>query len=146
LREIVEPVDRPPGAPEPVAVRWVRPWYRPSVAWIVGAVTVVGIHWVMVVFAALTLAYGEGGLSASEGCPNQLDGNGRCTLAWGRWSPLMYSPELGLVLGGYLALAFRSPRGWRVGLGAAALGIFVVYGTLAATDAWSIWQMPVFLA
>lgn len=109
------------------------------VIWSVAAVfAIYAVHWALAQISAVAL--GNGGGDTFECLGRQTAYT--CETAWGRWSPLLYLPELVLLVGGLVALALRSFRAWLWALGLAAAAVVSFVFVVSGTHANAINQMP----
>jgi hypothetical protein len=95
-----------------------------------------------VVVMAFAVAQGIDDQGPAVPCLGGTYGDGNtCYATWGKWSPLMYAPEIGLIGGIVVAsILRRHPGRWICSLGfvGAALCVFAVI----ATNSGATWQMP----
>jgi hypothetical protein len=102
-------------------------------------ICIYAVHWFLAAAASTVLGAGEGDFE----CWGRTN-SGYCTAAWGGWSIAMYLPELALLTAAIAGLASRSFRVWKVGLGSAAVSLWIFFVVVLSTQLFAINQMPVF--
>jgi hypothetical protein len=115
-----------------------------EIAW--PPLTLVGayaLHWFIVMVFALAVTYGPGSLDCSwGGSVTSGPNSGFCLTSWGLWSPLLYLPELLLIVtvGGVMLTRKRSTL--RLGALVTLAAVSVPTAILLVSHGWAVNQMP----